>query len=291
MAGGFNLDQIVNDPSFITGMGLLGAGSGRPNAMAAFNVLDTNRKFAEAQKLNAAKIEQEKAQTGMMGQQANLYGQEVEQRRAQTQLLQQQLQRQQAQWEMGMKFLQQIRPDLAGAVQPPVQVQPAPNAPPVTVPGPPNIPAAQQAASVGKHGTPNLILDNLMQVESGGNQFAIGPVINDGTGERALGPYQFRPSTINMLRKEGYTFNPFDKNQARDAADYLLQKNLQANGGDWNKAIAAYGGFKSKDPTAYIQKVTAGFSGSPEAQAAASVQQSATQAELARLSAQAAAAR
>ena len=99
------------------------------------------------------------------------------------------------------------------------------------------------------YGTPSKILDNLMQVESSGNEHAI----NKDT--KAMGPYQFMPDTIAEMHKKGVKFNAFDKKEARAAADYYLNHLAQQYGGDYRKALAAYGGFKSADPTAYVNKV------------------------------------
>ena len=99
------------------------------------------------------------------------------------------------------------------------------------------------------YGTPSKILDNLMQVESSGNEHAI----NKQT--KAMGPYQFMPETVAEMHKRGVKFNAFDKREARAAADYYINYLAQQNGGDYRKALAAYGGFKSADPTAYVNKV------------------------------------
>jgi len=98
--------------------------------------------------------------------------------------------------------------------------------------------------------TPAKLLDNLRSVESGTDPFAIN------ADTKAMGPYQFLPETVQMLHKQGIKFNPFDENESRMAADQYLQKLLKDNNGDWNKALAAYGGFKDKDPTDYIARVT-----------------------------------
>lgn len=111
----------------------------------------------------------------------------------------------------------------------------------------------------GKYGTPSAILDGLMKTESNGNPFAIGPDI--GGGKRAKGAFQFLDDTRAMLEPELGKFNPFDPVASRDAADFYLQKLLKENGGDWNKTLAAYGGFKTKDASSYIKKV---MGGSPE---------------------------
>ncbi|MDE3023494.1 MAG: lytic transglycosylase domain-containing protein, partial [Pseudomonadota bacterium] len=99
------------------------------------------------------------------------------------------------------------------------------------------------------YGTPSKILDNLQQTESSGNPHAVNPQ----TG--AMGAYQFMPSTVAMLNKQGVKFDPFDPKQARAAADYYLNQLTEQNGGNLQKAIAEYGGFKNQDPTAYVDKV------------------------------------
>lgn len=109
-------------------------------------------------------------------------------------------------------------------------------------------------------GTPSAILDNLMQVESSGNPLAINPTSG------AMGAYQFMPNTVSMLRKQGMAFNPFDAQQARQAADFYLSQLVSQHGGDWNKALAAYGGFKDKDPTKYVSRVLQGVNAPPAQQ-------------------------
>lgn len=140
-------------------------------------------------------------------------------------------------------------------------------------------PSDAAAGTPGKFGTPTHILDNLMQVESSGNPLAVGPPIA-GSKERAMGAYQFLPSTVEMLKQQGIKFNPFDKAQSRDAADQYLQLLLKQSGGDMNKALAAYGGFKTKDPSSYIQKVTGG---APAPQTAASAPKPASGMDVARM--------
>ena len=99
------------------------------------------------------------------------------------------------------------------------------------------------------YGTPSKILDNLMQAESSGREH----IVQKDT--KALGAYQFLPETAALLHEKGIKFNPFDKKEARAAADYYINYLAQQNGGDYRKALAAYGGFKSADPTAYVNKV------------------------------------
>lgn len=96
------------------------------------------------------------------------------------------------------------------------------------------------------------LLDSLRKVESGKDRFAI----NKET--KAMGPYQFLPETVQMLHKQGIEFNPFNEKEARGAAKTYLGQLLERNQGDLNKALAQYGGFVTKDPSAYVQKVTQG---------------------------------
>lgn len=105
--------------------------------------------------------------------------------------------------------------------------------------------------------TPPALLDNLRATESGGNSFAI----NKQT--KAMGPYQFMPETLAEMTKAGISFNPFVEEQARDAADRYITMLAQRHGGDYRKAMADYGGFVTKDPTAYVDKVMKGVQAAP----------------------------
>jgi Transglycosylase SLT domain len=122
----------------------------------------------------------------------------------------------------------------------------------------PAAPAAASAPASGSfdttksYGTPTKLLDNLAGVESSNDPYAVNKE------SKAAGKYQFTPETAAMLNKQGIKFNPFDEKESRAAADFYLQKLLKDNGGDWNKTLAAYGGFQKKDPTDYINKVTKG---------------------------------
>lgn len=93
------------------------------------------------------------------------------------------------------------------------------------------------------------LLDRLKMVESSGDPRAV----NKTTG--AMGAYQFMPDTVKMLEAQGVKFDPFNEPQAREAARFYLGQLLTQNKGDLDKSLAAYGGFKSKDPSAYVQKV------------------------------------
>jgi hypothetical protein len=131
-------------------------------------------------------------------------------------------------------------------------------------PSAPPAPAQQQTQQPAfdptkTYGTPAKLLDNLNHTESSGNAYAV----NDKTG--AMGPYQFLPSTVAMLRKQGIKFDPFDPQEARAAADYYIQQLKQQNGGTYQGALKAYGGFVHAAPTQYVSKVMAGV---PDAAAA-----------------------
>ena len=93
------------------------------------------------------------------------------------------------------------------------------------------------------------LLNSLRRVESGKDRFALNKETN------AMGPYQFLPGTVQMLHKQGIEFNPFNENEARGAAKKYLEKLVQRNNGDVNKALAQYGGFVTKDPSAYVNNV------------------------------------
>lgn len=94
------------------------------------------------------------------------------------------------------------------------------------------------------------LLDNLRFTESSNNPKAV----NKQTG--AMGAYQFMPSTVDALHKQGIKFNPFDEKESREAARHMLTESVNKHGGDLNAALAEYGGFKDKDPSDYIAKVT-----------------------------------
>lgn len=135
----------------------------------------------------------------------------------------------------------------------------APGAAPAAVSAPAASPSPASSSAFDptkSYGTPSRLLDNLNHTESSGNPYAV----NDKTG--AMGPYQFMPSTLAMLRKQGVAFDPFDPQQARNAADYYIQQLKQQNGGTYEGALKAYGGFVHADPSQYVNKVMSGVPGS-----------------------------
>lgn len=111
-------------------------------------------------------------------------------------------------------------------------------------------PQANPASNQGGVVT-DAILDSLKRTESGKQKFAL----NKESG--AMGDYQFIPSTVKMLHEQGYEFNPFNPNQAREAARHYLT-NLVNKTGSLDKALAAYGGHITKDPAPYVNKVIGG---------------------------------
>jgi hypothetical protein len=131
----------------------------------------------------------------------------------------------------------------------------AANGPPSAAPV--SAPVAAHQASGGfdpnkSYGTPAKLLDNLQAEESSGNPLAVNKTT------QAMGPYQFTPSTLAMLRTQGVKFDPFDPQQARNAADYYIQQLKSQNGGTYQGALKAYGGFVHADPTQYIGKAMNG---------------------------------
>jgi hypothetical protein len=100
------------------------------------------------------------------------------------------------------------------------------------------------------------LLDSLRKVESGGDTFAI----NKKT--KAMGPYQFMPDTVQMLHKQGIKFNAFDEAESREAARKYLTQLAQRHNGNIELALKDYGGFITKNPTEYVNKVTGGATAS-----------------------------
>lgn len=135
-------------------------------------------------------------------------------------------------------------------------------------PAPAAAPKPATAPATSTAGRSNIVisdqlLDSLRNVESGGDTFAI----NKKT--KAMGPYQFMPDTVQMMHKQGIKFNPFDENEAREAARKLLTQMAERNNGNIELALKDYGGFVTKDPTSYVQKVLGGASSKPAAAAPA----------------------
>ena len=97
----------------------------------------------------------------------------------------------------------------------------------------------------------NAHMDALREIESSNNPKAV----NKDSG--AMGAYQFMPSTVSQLAKQGIKFDPFNEPQAREVARQHLQNFVDKSGGDLNKGLSLYGGHITKDPTNYINKFNA----------------------------------
>jgi soluble lytic murein transglycosylase-like protein len=116
-----------------------------------------------------------------------------------------------------------------------------------SAPPPQANPLAKPSTSKGSALITDELLDSLKRTESGKQKFAL----NKESG--AMGDYQFIPSTVKMLHEQGYEFNPFNPTQARDAARHYLTTLVEKTG-SLDKALAAYGGHITKDPTSYVNK-------------------------------------
>ena len=108
-------------------------------------------------------------------------------------------------------------------------------------------PSVEKSASV----ITDDLLDRLKKVESGGDRFALNKQ------SKAMGAYQFMPEQLQTMHRQGIEFNPFNEGQSREAARTYLEK-LVKQTGSVEKALAAYGGFVTKDPTDYVKKVMGG---------------------------------
>lgn len=91
-------------------------------------------------------------------------------------------------------------------------------------------------------------IDRLIKTESSKNPYAI----NKET--KAMGYGQFTPETFAMLHKQGIKFDPFDEQESRGAIKTYLNK-LVGQTGSKEGALKAYGGFVTKDPSSYIEKI------------------------------------
>lgn len=230
---------LFGDPKLQMGMQLLGAArSPNPWGTMAQSLMD--------QQVNRQEMEHKKRQS-------DLYEKQILQSDRRTELDEKRYgleeaelgfkktksEREQAQFERQQRMVEQIIGQLGigKSVQPAGATQPQ---------------AAPTSTEVDQYGTPVRLLDNLERTESSGNPRAFNPTT------QASGAYQFIPSTTKMLNEQGIKFNPWDREQARGAASQYLQMLRQQHGGSWEKALAAYGGFKTKDPTPYVSKVLDG---------------------------------
>jgi hypothetical protein len=91
-------------------------------------------------------------------------------------------------------------------------------------------------------------INRLIKTESSFNPHAI----NKET--KAMGYGQFTPETFAALNKQGIKFDPFDEEQSKGAIKTYLNM-LYKQTGNKEKALAAYGGFVTKDPSSYVNKI------------------------------------
>lgn len=164
---------------------------------------------------------------------------------------------------MAVEFLDPAQIDAAVGDAFGMKQKPAAAPRPAAAPKPAAAPTTTTTSTAGRSNVviSDQLLDSLRNVESGGDTFAI----NKKT--KAMGPYQFMPDTVQMMHKQGIKFNPFDENESREAARKLLTQMAQRHNGNIELALKDYGGFVTKDPTSYVQKVLGGTSSRPTAAA------------------------
>lgn len=252
----FDFAKLLADPTFQFGASLM-SGARQPNSVA--NAFAASN--AQADKVAALKQAQAVQQSQI----------------AQNQM---ELQLAQRKFEMQQQFVK-AHPEIfggadgspAGGVSPfgggaqtspvnsPQTFEPAPQvAPPMQAPS-----AAQPIAlggaptALGNGRVTRALLDSLAQVESSGR----AGIVNPASG--AAGMYQFMPGTTAQIRKRNPSFDPFNADMARAEAQRMLINLTQKNGGSLEKALASYGGFVTKDPSAYIAKVMRGAGMTPGA--------------------------
>lgn len=104
--------------------------------------------------------------------------------------------------------------------------------------GPPAALAPIVQAAAAKYGVPLAVANWVGQHESNWNPAAIGPETSHG---RAQGAWQFMEGTA----KEMNLADPHDFATSTDAAMRYLRQLADRNGGDWTKAVEAYGTFST----------------------------------------------
>ena len=102
--------------------------------------------------------------------------------------------------------------------------------------------------STGKSYFSDSEINNLIGTESSNKPYAI----NKDT--KAMGYGQFTPETLAMLHQQGIKIDPFDKESAVNGVKTYLNSLVEKTGSKEN-ALKAYGGFVTKDPSSYINKV------------------------------------
>lgn len=105
-------------------------------------------------------------------------------------------------------------------------------------------------AAATKHGIPPELALAVAEHESGFNPTVIGPLIEQGAakGQRAIGTFQFLPSTATTLG-----IDPNDPRQNIEGGARYLRQLMDKHAGDLNAVLAEYGGVKSN--TDYVPGV------------------------------------
>lgn len=105
-------------------------------------------------------------------------------------------------------------------------------------------------AAATKHGIPPELALAVAEQESGFNPTVIGPLIEQGVakGQRAIGTFQFLPSTATTLG-----IDPNDPRQNIDGGAKYLRQLMDKHAGDLNAVLAEYGGVKTN--TDYVPSV------------------------------------
>jgi hypothetical protein len=80
-----------------------------------------------------------------------------------------------------------------------------------------------------------------------------GPVLMNSEGSGAMGIMQVKPDSKDVSRRYGFDLTTLEGNISAGMNDLVAK--LTSAGGDVEKALAAYGGFTTKDPKAYIADV------------------------------------
>lgn len=114
------------------------------------------------------------------------------------------------------------------------------------------------SAPKGSSAISDSLLDSLRFVESSNNPKAV----NAQSG--AMGAYQHLPTTVAFLSKKYGPYDPYNEEQQRVRTRQYLGDLVESNGGNLDKALAQYGGFVTKDPSGYINKVTGGAQQAPD---------------------------
>lgn len=278
------LENLFENPLFQMGVGLFGSSNPRNQPLLnAFQLMQQSQAARRERELQQQRLKLEQEQFGLQREEAGfmrpLRQEQINIARTNAETnaaILEQRKREEVAKAKRIEWFQKNLPHLLQG-QLPIEglVPPQPGMQPQS--GPADALAEPMVGEpTGKFGTPVRYLDALEKVESSGNPLAVGPVIGwkNGKPVRAQGAYQFLPDTVDMVANSGFgKFDPFKRDQARDAADFYIQQ-LYKKHGSYAKAFAAYGGFKKENPTQYVTKV---MGGPPERQAREQAQNQANQ--------------